>query len=164
MLKNFKVETKEKWEYDRKIVIEQFGKDVPSEPPKKHLSPRLDYLNQNHIKQVQRKVWESWPKLDWEEAQTIASQVNVEKLKTLALQTGFPFSDVLEEILNDVKNGASIGVKKEFEVASESTNAPTTYQFGGEVSDALFKMLTKKNLMVPFEENEIPWGKLRCLG
>ena len=90
--------------------------------------------------------------------------MDAQKLKTLAVKTGFPFTDILEEILDDITNGASIGVEEKFKVASESTNAPTAFEHGGEVSDALFKMLKKKHLMGPFSEKEIPWGKVRMSG
>ena len=111
-----------------------------------------------------KDYWESWPKLSWDEAKVIASPIDSEKLKSLAIRTGFPFLDILERIIADIDHGASIGVAKKFQVPSENTNAPSAFDNGGEVSDALFKMLKKKHVMGPFKESDIPFKIVRMSG
>ena len=118
----------------------------------------------NYKKAPGQEYWDSWPKLNWEEAKVIASPINSEKLKNLAQRTGFPFQDILDSILDNIDNGASIGVAKEFQVPSESTNAPSAFKNGGEVSDALFKMVKKKHVMGPYKESDIPFKKFRMSG
>ena len=153
------------WEKKRKLFEAQRGKDTPSEPPKKKFKSKFGLPKlKNYKKLPDAGYWEQWPKLGWENAKNITSPIDSIKLKNLALRTGFPYLDILENIIDDVDNGASIGVDPKFQVPSESTNAPSAFDNGGEVSDALFKMIKKKHVMGPLEESEIPFDQVRMSG
>ena len=68
----------------------------------------------------------------------------------MALDCNYPYNDLLKEIVNDIRFGAKIGVSNEYKVVSNSTNAPSTLEYGDRVSDSLCKMMQDSFIMGPF--------------
>ena len=86
------------------------------------------------------------------------SRVSPIILKSLALKNGFRDIPLLESICNDLTVGADIGCKGSFRSPSRSTNAPSSYEFGPHVSDAIADWITKGFAFGPVNEEEVPVG------
>ena len=84
--------------------------------------------------------------------------INGDKLRQLALETGFKDLVLLEAIVNDVKNGAKIGCKEEFRNPSSATNAPSAFENGAgeKVTDAIADWVFKKFAYGPIHPDEVP--------
>ena len=108
--------------------------------------------------------WEKWPKLNYQDAMLAKSKINVTRLEQLATETNYPYPHLLQIILTDVEQGAKLGVIQGSDVASDSTNAPSSFQYGAQVSDAICKMISEGFVMGPLEESELPFTKSRFSG
>ena len=71
------------------LTKKRFAEGDVEKPPKKKFKPRfnLPVLNDYHRKADQR-YWKLWPKLTWEGSRGLHSQINPEKLKEMAIDTG----------------------------------------------------------------------------
>ena len=138
---------------------------LPDEPPKKKFKPKQDIpkLVSYRIKPGD-SYWDSWPKLSWSEGQNVKSKIDPEMLRKLGYQTKFPYPCLLEQIYRDVKNGANLGVKEECQVTSKATNAPSAFEDGEKVSDELASWIAKGFVVGPFEDNEVPFKKVKISG
>ena len=65
------------------------------------------------------------------------SEINPHLPHLMALDCNYPYEDLLEEIVNDIRFGANIGVSNEYRVVSNSTNAPSALEIGDRVSDSM---------------------------
>ena len=108
--------------------------------------------------------WEKWPCLDWEVAKKLKSQINPEILLEMGRTTKFPYPCLLKEIYNDVKKGVSLGVKKEFQIPSTATNAPSALEVGEKVSDELAFWIVKGFVLGPMKEEDIPFKTFKSSG
>ena len=81
------------------------------------------------------------PKVSWESSRNLKSKISPETLKQMAIDTGFKDIDLLNTVCNDLKVGADIGCSAEYRAASTSTNAPSSYNQGEKVSDAICEWL-----------------------
>ena len=84
--------------------------------------------------------WAKWPKVSWDEAKLMRSDINPVMFERLAGESNYPYPSILREVILDIINGAMIGVPDQYRVQSRSTNAPSAYDFGDRVSDSLCKM------------------------
>ena len=82
----------------------------------------------------------------------------------MARECNYPYKELLNEIVNDIRFGANIGVEQEFRVASNSTNTPISLEYGDKVSDSLSKMMRDGYLMGPFSDNQLPFMENRFSG
>ena len=64
--------------------------------------------------------------------------------------------DDFQQAIHDFTYGASIGCRGEARLPSRSTNAPSAYEFGRQVSDALAAWVKQGFVMGPFKEGEVP--------
>lgn len=108
--------------------------------------------------------WENWPTLNYQDAMLAKSNINVTRLEQLAKETNYPYPHLLQIILTDVEQGAKLGVIQGSDVASDSTNAPSSFQYGAQVSDAICKMISEGFVMGPLEESDLPFTKSRFSG
>ena len=84
------------------------------------------------------------------------SWVNPITLRQLANETDFPHRDILNAVCKDLTEGATIGCEGEARLPSSSTNAPSAYEFGPHVTDALADWIYKKLAYGPIPISEIP--------
>jgi hypothetical protein len=63
---------------------------------------------------------------------------------------------MLEIICQDLTNGADIGCKGNFRQSSTSTNAPSAYEFGPEVTDAIAEWVSQGFAAGPFDTADRP--------
>ena len=71
------------------------------------------------------------------------SRVNPVVLRSLALQHGFNDLELLESICTDLRFGADIGCEDPFREPTKSTNAPSSFEYGPHVSDAVADWIKK---------------------
>ena len=69
--------------------------------------------------------------------------VNGDVLYRLAVRYGFNDLTLLDTIRNDLKGGAEIGCKGKFRNLSKATNAPSAYENGAQVTNAICNWLSK---------------------
>ena len=154
-----------KWDSANKVVEEHIDKEIPSMPPKKIFRSKFGLPDlENYKSSPDHEYWEKWPSMSWEEAQKMKSNINPGLLEKQALEAGFLNTDLLYQILSDVKQGASLGVAQGMDVPSDSTNAPSALEYGQQVSDAICKMIAEGFVMGPFEETNLPFEENRFSG
>ena len=156
---------KRKWEEVFTLVESQIDSEAPALPAKKVFRSKfgLDELKCYRTKPSE-SYWNNWPKLTYKDASMMKSNINISKLEQLANETNYPYPDLLQVILTDVEQGAKLGVIQGSDVPSDSTNAPSSFQYGAQVSDAICKMITEGFVMGPLEENELPFSENRFSG
>ena len=84
--------------------------------------------------------------------------VDPKELKILAVDCGLDGNSWFAEIMHDLTEGANIGCKHPFRQPSVSTNAPSSYEFGPHVSDAIADWLKKGFAYGPVSLDEAPPG------
>ena len=87
-----------------------------------------------------KEFWETFP---INLSQPATSLVNPSAIRKLALETGFPDSDLLNKICKDLTHGADMGCVGSARNHSFSTNAPSAYEFAPHVSDAIADWINK---------------------
>ena len=84
------------------------------------------------------------------------SLVNGDVLYRLAVSYGFNDLALLDTIRNDLKFEAHIGCKGKFRNPSKATNAPSAYENGAQVTDAICDWLSKGFAYGPVNLDEVP--------
>ena len=82
----------------------------------------------------------------------------------MAVYTGFKDIDLLNTFCNDMKVRANIGCSGEFRAASTSTNAPSSYNQGEQVRDAICEWLEQGYAIGSLERHEIPFDDIKISG
>ena len=100
-----------------------------------------------------KQYWDKFPK---NLVRPGTSRVNPIVLEKLALRNRFHDLALLEQICSDLSSGANIGCKGAFRKPSRSTNAPSSFEFGPHVSDAIADWITKGFAYGPVGEDELP--------
>ena len=107
-------------------------------------------------------IWNNVEKRHWEEVETRKGGIDHKKLSQMA--EGYPFPGTLDKVVKDLKEGARLGVKQEFRVPSNASNAPTAIDAGYEVTDAVLGWLRDGYAMGPFEKEEVPFKSYKISG
>ena len=63
-----------------------------------------------------------WPKITWEASRKFRSKIDPDKLKQMAIDTGFTEIDLLNVVCNTLKVGANIGCSEEFRGSFTATS------------------------------------------
>ena len=84
------------------------------------------------------------------------SLVNHERLRKEAIASGFQDLALLEKVCTDLSIGADIGCKEPFRSPSVATNAPSAYENGPQVTDAICDWLAKGFAFGPIPMSEVP--------
>ena len=134
-------------------------------PPLKQFKPKynLPVLN-DYRKGTDERYWKFWPKVTWKESRKQKSKINPEKLKQMALDTGFEDTVLLDLVFNDLKHGARFGCIEKFRVPSTSSNAPSAYEEGEKVSEAICEWLDQGYAIGPMDKEEIPFDWIKISG
>ena len=99
-------------------------------PGLKSFSPKCGLPNVgNYNGKVEESYCSSWPCLDWKTARKIKTSINPDKLESMAVDSGYPYPTIIQDVLKDIRVGACIGVSKDFQVPSKSSNAPSSFEF-----------------------------------
>jgi len=99
---------------------------------------------------------EFWRNFPCRKSTFAKSLVCPESLRQLANQLGGGNHPLLEAVCNDLTNGADIGCKDPFRAASTSSNAPSAFDFGPEVTDAVADWIEQGFAAGPFHPRDRP--------
>ena len=99
------------------------------------------------------EFWENFPK---RESTSAKSLVCPGKLVELAKKCQLDSDPVLQQICEDLRNGADIGCKGPARLPSNSTNAPSAFQYGPEVTDAVADWVSQGFAAGPFDPKDRP--------
>ena len=123
-------------------------------PPNKLFKPKYPLQRlQSYRSPAPAAYWDSFPK---NLVRPGRSRVCHVVLRNLAMKHGFRDKTLLESICSDLVEGADIGCKGHFRMPSRSTNAPSSFEFGPHVSDAIADWITKGFAFGPVDEKDVP--------
>ena len=108
--------------------------------------------------------WSHWPTLTWEEGRDIKSTINPVKLVTWARRAGHPDMDTVLDIAKDLRVGCDLGTRGEHLCPSTSSNAPSAFEFGGQITDSIVSGIKAGIMMGPMEKSEIPFSSVKVNG
>ena len=147
------------WQYWLELWHNVATEELRPLPPKKEFKPKFDLpILDNYEAHAPENFWESFPS---NFVQPAASSIDHELLRLLALDAGFRDYVLLDKICADLKDGAVIGCKPEFRQPSSATNAPSSFQDGRQVTDALAAWIEKGFVFGPVDKHQVPlWAKL----
>ena len=162
----FSCGVKRKWNETFEMVQTHVNEAAPALPAKKIFRSKfgLPKLKSYRDSVEDPSFWSKWPKQTWEEAKGKNGDIKADILKQLALETKYPYPEILEKILGDLTHGSDLGFIQGLDVPSDSTNAPTAFECGAQISDAICKMIDEKFVMGPFKEDELPFEENRFSG
>ena len=86
------------------------------------------------------------------------SLVSADKLEAMALSVGTVDKQMLEKVLFDLRFGAKIGCKSPYRLPSRATNAPSAYEDGEKVTDAICDWVKKGFAFGPVDKDQVPAG------
>ena len=138
----------------------------PEPPPKKSFKSKFNLpVLKSYRGSTDDRYWQYWPKLSWKDSRNLKSQINPDKLWEMAIDTGFQDKSLLKQVCEDLRKGADIGCRDEYRVQSASTNAPSAFEDGEKVSDAICEWLAQGYAIGPLDKDEIPfdWVKINGL-
>ena len=84
------------------------------------------------------------------------SMVDADKLRSLALNARYPDRRTLNKVYEDLKHGAKIGCTGHSRLPAHSSNAPSAYGNGAQVTDAIADWLAKGFAYGPVPHEEVP--------
>ena len=97
-----------------------------------------------------------WDKFPVNHTSPARSLVDPDKLEALALQTNYPHKAILQEVLLDLRYGAKIGCKGPSRQPSRALNAPSAYDNGRRVTDAIASWVQKGFAFGPVKPEDVP--------
>jgi len=123
-------------------------------PVKKEFKPKFALKKlDNYKKNPGGEFWENFPcnkNLDRPDI------INAGRMIELATEVGSEDWDRLWKVCKDVKYGANIGCQGVARAPTMSGNAPNSFEFGPQVTDAVADWLHKNFAAGPFLEEEVP--------
>jgi len=97
--------------------------------------------------------WEKFPK---NLQQPAVSTICAESLRSMLIDTKFPNIALAHLICDELVSGAKIGCVGPFRMPSHASNAPSAYEFGPHVTDAIADWTTKKFAYGPVPLHLVP--------
>ena len=138
----------------RSLLSNILSTDIPDLPPQKIFKPKHNLpVLRNYHSIPEASFWNSFPS---NLIQPAVSWVDPISLRALAIETGYPHLDILDSVCKDLSTGAIIGCVGDARRPSSSTNAPSAFEFGPQVTDALADWLHKGLAYGPIQLTAIP--------
>jgi hypothetical protein len=141
-----------------KPVMEQAPKKVFSQAHKE-IPLLLDYSGV-----APESWWRHWPSLSWEEGRHIESSINPVRMVTWARRAGHPDMGTVMEIARDLKVGCDLGTRGEFLCPSTSSNAPSAFEAGPQITDSIVDGIKRGIMVGPMAKSEIPFESVKVNG
>ena len=114
----------------------------------KHPLPTLH----SYTGKANQDFWRAFPKnFEWPGT----SIVNADALEELGSSLGL-LDERFHMVLNDIRYGANIGCRGEPRLPTRSKNAPSAYEFGAQVSDAIADWVVKGFAHGPVRPQDVP--------
>ena len=108
--------------------------------------------------------WLHWPSLSWEEGKDIKSTINPLKMVAWARKAGHPDMGMVLEIARDLRVGCDLGTRGEFVCPSTSSNAPSAFEAGAQITDSIVEGIKKGIIMDPMDKSDIPFESVKVNG
>jgi len=125
------------------------AKPDPLLPPLKKFTPKFTLpAVTNYRTTANATFWNSFPE---NKIITGVSPISATRLRSWSNAVGCSDKERFEKVCKNIENGANIGCKGRFRDPSTSTNAPSAYQFGAEVTDAIAGWVDQKIAAGPFD-------------
>ena len=123
-------------------------------PPPKVFTPKFALpILADYTKTAPPSYWANFPaNYSW----PATSLINPDLLRSLALESGFQDVPTLEKVYIDLKYGADIGCRGEFRRPGRASNAPSAFEQGPKVSDAIADWCKKGFAMGPIDDKDVP--------
>ena len=138
------------------MIIKESNTELPDIPPTKVFNPKLPLLRLNNYKSIGTQIfWNSFPK---NHSFPGKSLINPTALRNIAQQANLSDLVLLEQVISDITYGAAIGCRGEYRNASLSTNAPSAYLYGPQVTDAIGDWIEKGFAYGPVKQRDVPKG------
>ena len=138
----------------RKIWLEVSTSYLPPLPPQTVFTPKYKLpVLKDYQKNAPESFWTVFPKNLTGQGQSL---VRSEKLQALANQVPSIDKTTLGLVLNDLRHGAKIGCSGAFRDPSRASNAPSAYEDGHKVTDAICDWVNKKFAYGPVRLDEVP--------
>lgn len=138
----------------KQLTVEVLATPIPDLPPAKIFKPKYNIPTLPSYKaKPNPSFWNDFPTNYMQPAK---SMVNHHILKFMALETNFGNINLLETICNDLRCGANIGCKGPYRLPSTSTNAPSAFENGPHVTDAIADWIHKGFAYGPVPLDQIP--------
>ena len=135
------------------IIQEVRGQGCPAHPPSKVFKPKHGLPKLEDYKGAAPPgYWSIFP-TNYEHVRP--SLICPKKLRRLAKEYGVQGA-MLDQVLIDLEEGADIGCRGLAREPTFSTNAPSAYQFGAQVSDAIADWVAKGVAFGPVERKDLP--------
>ena len=99
------------------------------------------------------QFWDKFPK---NLQQPAVSSICADTLRSMLIETKFPNTALAHLICDELKSGAKIGCVDPFRLPSRASNAPSAYEFGPHVTDAIADWTTKKFAYGPVPLHLVP--------
>ena len=130
------------------------SKPIPPLPPPKVFSPKFNLpILEDYRKDAPSSYWDAFPKNFSFPAKSFVNHV---KLRELALDCGFKNLALLDLICTELEFGADIGCTGEYRRPGTASNAPSAYENGQKVSDAIADWCSKGFVLGPLPDREVP--------
>ena len=128
--------------------------DLPELPPPKIFKPKFELpILKDYSKAAPKLFWTHFPSNLRKPATSLVCH---KRLKSFALEAGWRDLVLLEKICSDLRNGANLGCKGEFRKAGAAKNAPSAFQDGEKVTDAIADWLEKGFAYGPVPLSDVP--------
>ena len=123
-------------------------------PPPKIFKPKYNLpVLQDYRSPAPANFWDTFPS---NMIQPAKSSVNPDLLMFLLIETNFPNLALAKTICSDLRNGAKIGCTGSYRNPTFATNAPSAYDNGPQVSDAIADWLKKGFAYGPIPLDQVP--------
>ena len=127
--------------------------------PKNKIPPLLDYSGV-----APASWWQHWPSLTWDQGRLLKSPINPVKMVDWARRADHPDMGTVLEIAKDLRQGCDLGTRGEHLCPSTSSNAPSAYQYGERVTDAIVSGIKEGIMVGPMNYDEIPFESVKLNG
>ena len=137
----------ERWRTFSRLALPPLPSQKTFHP--KHVLPVLE----DYRKAAPTSFWEFFPSCKLEAGRSL---INAKMLYDMALECGFRDLVTLNKVYTDLHEGADTGCRGIFRLPGKATNAPSAYNHGPQVTDAIADWCYKGFARGPVPDSEVP--------
>jgi len=127
----------------------------PEIPPQKQFKPKFPVLKQRtSYRGIFEEEW--WNDFPLNLTCPTKSLIKAKELGKLANSLGCSDKEQLRRVIDRIDHGSNIGCNGIFRHPTVSTNAPSAYQYGREVTDAIAAWVVKGFAYGPVDKSSVP--------
>ena len=122
-------------------------RNPPPEPPKKLFSPKNLEVPRLNSYEEKAPLW-YWDLFPENSTKCAKSKIDGDKLREMALESGYTDMEQLNKIVGWIKNGAKIGCHGQYRSPTIAKNAKGCAEDGYKISDAVASWIKKGMLKI----------------